>query len=87
MSNRERLRRVFREAFELDSGAGTEFAVDVEKTAYRATPEWDSVRHMQLVAAIEIEFDVMLETDDILNMSSFAKAMEILERSDVDMGT
>jgi acyl carrier protein len=48
--------------------------------AYNAIKEWDSVGHMALVAAIEGEFDVMFDTDDILGMSTVAKAREILSR-------
>ena len=35
---------------------------------------------MALVAAIEGEFNLMLDTDDILALSSVAKAREILAR-------
>ncbi|ACM92125.1 hypothetical protein NAMH_1601 [Nautilia profundicola AmH] len=35
---------------------------------------------MTLVAAIEDEFDIMLDTDDIIDMSSFAKAKEIVAK-------
>ena len=45
---------------------------------YNSSPEWDSVAHMALVAALEQEFDCMLEMDDILDMSSYAKAVEIM---------
>jgi acyl carrier protein len=48
--------------------------------AYNAITEWDSVGHMTLVAEIETAFDIMLETDDILGMSSVGKAAEILIR-------
>jgi acyl carrier protein len=40
---------------------------------------------MSLVAALEDEFGVMIETDDVIDMSSFAKAREILERCGVDV--
>jgi len=33
---------------------------------------------MILVAALESEFDTMLETDDILEMSNFEKAVSIM---------
>ena len=38
---------------------------------------------MQLVNQIELAFDIMLETDDVLDMSSFAKATEILKKHGV----
>lgn len=41
---------------------------------------WDSVAHMALVAAIERTFDIMLDTDDVIGMSSFAKAKEIVAK-------
>jgi acyl carrier protein len=48
--------------------------------AYNSLKEWDSVAHMALVVELESEFDVMFDTDDILGMSSVAKAREILTR-------
>jgi acyl carrier protein len=48
--------------------------------AYSSIKEWDSVGHMALVASLEGAFDIMLDTDDILAMSTVAKAREILGR-------
>ena len=48
--------------------------------AYNTIEEWDSVGHMALVADIESAFDVMLDTDDILNLSSVGEAVKILGR-------
>lgn len=73
----DKLTAAFREAL----GLGPE--VEVTGLAYRAIPQWDSVAHMQLVAAIELAFDLMLDTDDVLAMSSFAKAREILDKHGV----
>ncbi|MFA7429779.1 MAG: acyl carrier protein [Rhodospirillaceae bacterium] len=74
MVERAQVEKVFREVFQLPDD------VDVPSLAYRQRPEWDSVGHMQLIAALETEFDVMLETDEVIDMSSFDKAVEILER-------
>ena len=65
--------------------------IDAEETdwanlKYRSIPEWDSVAHMQLVAEIEDAFDIMLETDDVIGMSSFEVAKEILAKYGVDVG-
>ena len=38
---------------------------------------------MTLVAALEDTFDIMLETDDIVDLSSFEKGMEILQKYDI----
>ena len=50
---------------------------------YNSIPEWDSVAHMAMVAELENAFDIMLETDDIIDMSSVNKAKEILEKYNV----
>ncbi len=51
--------------------------------AYNSFPKWDSTAHMILVAEIEAQFDIMLDTDDIIDMSSVAKAKEILSKYEV----
>ena len=52
---------------------------------YTDIPAWDSVGHMTLIAAIEDAFDIMMETDDIIDLSSYEKGMEILtEKYDVE---
>ena len=50
---------------------------------YQDVKLWDSVGHMTLVAAIEDHFDISLDTDDIIDMSSFEKAQEILAKYDI----
>ncbi len=39
---------------------------------------------MALVAALEQAFDVMIDTEDVLAISSFAQARKVLERQGVD---
>ncbi|XOV79323.1 MAG: acyl carrier protein [Aestuariibacter sp.] len=50
---------------------------------YNSIPEWDSTAHMILVAALEDEFKIMLDTDDIIDMSSIAMAKKILSKYEV----
>lgn len=50
---------------------------------YNTIQEWDSVAHMTLIAALEEQFDIMMDTDDIIDMSSVGKAKEILGKYDV----
>lgn len=52
---------------------------------YQAVPLWDSVGHMTLVASLENAFDIMIETDDIIDLSSYEKGKEILKKYDVNM--
>jgi len=56
---------------------------DFESMTYGQTPGWDSVAHMSLISEIENAFDIMLATDDVIGMSSFQKAKEIVARSGV----
>lgn len=76
-----RLREAFVEALGIDGDA-----TDWDSLAYRGVPEWDSVAHMQLVGEIEDVFDIMLETDDVIDMNSFTKAKEILGKYGVGSG-
>lgn len=74
MSNFEKYLKVFTETF----GVDPEVAKSLE---YQAISEWDSVGHMGLIAALEDTFDIMMDTDDIIDFSSFEKGKEILEAS------
>jgi acyl carrier protein len=67
-----------RDCFSRSLGIPAERVTD--DLAYNSLKEWDSVAHMALVVELESEFDVMFDTDDILGMSTVAKAREILTR-------
>ena len=57
------------------------FEIEKEKLVglqYQGTELWDSVGHMTLIAALEDAFDIMMETDDIIDLSSYEKGIEIL---------
>jgi acyl carrier protein len=70
----QKLRRVFASALKM-----SEEAVN-ETLQYASTPGWDSVAHMALVASLDSTFDIMLDTDDVLDLSSYSKAREILQK-------
>jgi acyl carrier protein len=72
MTLSDRLRDVFVQALDLGDD------VEVENLKYRDIEAWDSVGHMALVAAIEDEFEVQLETDQVIDMSSFKVALDML---------
>ena len=46
--------------------------------------EWDSIGHMTLVAALEENYKISLETDDIVDFSSFKKGIEILKKYSIN---
>ena len=52
----------------------------LEDLQYRITPGWDSIAHMALVAELEDEFNIMIDTIDVIEMSDFNKIEEIIER-------
>ncbi|MEA0554065.1 acyl carrier protein [Lysinibacillus irui] len=78
MTNEEKLRVIFAEALGIDTSQVT------DDLTYNTIPEWDSIAHMALIAEIDDQFDTMLDTDDVLDMSTFAKAKEILVKYDVE---
>lgn len=51
---------------------------------YQSVELWDSVGHMTLVAAIEDAFDIMMDTDDIIDLSSYEKGIEILKKYNIE---
>lgn len=53
----------------------------VEGLEYQAITEWDSVGHMSLIATIEEVFDIMMDTDDIIDFNSYEKGKEILSKN------
>lgn len=77
MNNQEKLFQAFASTLNIELNQ-----VSPELT-YNTIAEWDSTAHMILIAEIEGVFDVMLDTDDIIDMSSVAKAQEILTRYEV----
>jgi acyl carrier protein len=74
MSNKDRYDNVFKESL----GIAQEQLND--ELVYNSVPSWDSVGHMTMVAALEGEFDIMLDPDDIIDFSSYKKGFEILAK-------
>ena len=66
----EKVLDILKNLFELDS---------VDSTISQATCEqWDSMGQLNLVVELESEFDVTLEPEEIAEMNSFDKIIEIL---------
>lgn len=77
MTNLEKYKNAFVEGLEISEEG-------VENLVFEGIPEWDSVGHMGLVSALEEAFDIMLETDDIIELNSFNKGIEILKKYGVE---
>ena len=52
-----------------------------EKLEYNTINEWDSIGHMSLISELENQFSITMETDDIIDFSSFDKGIDILKRN------
>lgn len=76
MSNLEKYRNAFVEGLGVSED-------QVDGLAFQAVTEWDSVGHMGLISALEEAFDIVFDTDDIVDFSSFEKGKEILKKYDV----
>lgn len=60
------------------SAIGVSQSADFDSVVYGQTNGWDSIAHMTLINEIESSFDIMLDTDDVIDLSSFNRAKEIL---------
>jgi acyl carrier protein len=78
MNNTEKLVLAFSEALGVDQ------QIITDDLKYQFIPEWDSVSHMVLIAQLEDSFEISLETDDVIDMSSVAKAKEILQKYKIE---
>ena len=50
-----------------------------ENIKYNEITEWDSIGHMTLMSGLEETFNISLETDDIIDFSSYKKGIDILK--------
>ncbi len=46
---------------------------------------WDSLKHMELVTAIEEAFDVIMTADEIVSMRDFGRIMQIVQHKTSEM--
>jgi acyl carrier protein len=67
-----------REAFAL--GLNLPEADITEDLQYSSSQGWDSIAHMALIASLDSRFDIMIDTDDVIDLSSYRKAREILAK-------
>ena len=77
MKNIKIYEKVFFESFEIDKSI-------LPGLSYQDIPEWDSVGHMNLMNALEEEFNLELDIDDIIDFSSYEKGQEILLKYGVE---
>ncbi|WP_345811780.1 acyl carrier protein [Paraburkholderia sp. PREW-6R] len=79
MTNRATYDKVFMDSFSVPQSAlNAEFV-------YQCVPAWDSVGHMGMIAALEEAFDVMMETEDIIEFGSYTIGIEKLKKYGVEV--
>jgi acyl carrier protein len=78
MQNLEKYKKIFIESLSIDN---KDFNEDLK---YNEIPEWDSIGHMTLMSGLEEAFKISIETDDIVDFSSYKKGMEILGKYKVN---
>ena len=76
MSNLDKYNEIFMETF----GITEERLAGMQANV---CAEWDSIIHIQLIAAMENSFDIMLEVDDILEFNSYNNGKMILAKYNV----
>ncbi len=77
MTLKDRLANLFEKTFGLEP---ERFSIDMQP---EDVPNWDSIGHMNLVMYMEQEFNQHFEVDEIMEMSSPAKILEILKSKGV----
>ena len=78
MNSKQKYNQIFIEIFSIDE------SVLGDDLVYNTIPAWDSIGHMAMIAGIEDAFDIMMETDDIIDFSSYKKGFEILAKYEVE---
>lgn len=74
MTNLEKYEQAFTASFQIEK----ECLANLE---YQSIELWDSVGHMMLISALEDAFDIMMDTDDIIDLSSYERGKEILSKN------
>ena len=72
--NLEKYKSAFKDTFDLKDE-------NLDNLKYQSIDNWDSIGHMTLMSALESAFSITLETDDIIDFSSFKKGKEILKKT------
>lgn len=79
MNNQEKYDSIFCEVFLVDNSALNEGFDN------KSVDGWDSVRQLSLTTALEDGFDIMLDAEDILELTSYAKGKEILKKYGIEL--
>ena len=73
MKNLDKYNKIFIKTFGIKK-------TKLAKLKYQSINSWDSVGHMNLMSALETEFKIELDINDIVDFSSFEKGKKILKK-------
>ena len=79
MTNIEKLNRIFCEVFSVEESILNENFNNCNVEG------WDSVRQLSLTTAVEDEFDIMLDAEDILEFTSYDNAKKVLAKYEIEL--
>ena len=74
MNNKNKYQDIFIKSLSINSNKFN------ENMKYNEIPEWDSIGHMTLMSGLEEGFNITMDTDDIVEFSSFKKGITILKK-------
>lgn len=78
MTNIEKYKQAFINTFQVKEQ-------ELASLNYQGVDGWDSIGHMRMIAELEESFTIMIETDDILDFSSYAKGFKILAKYGIEL--
>ena len=69
---RDKLKILFKNTFNIKDE-------DISKASQNNLKNWDSVNHMNLILAIEKEFDITLDNNDVVKLSDFKSCFQLIK--------
>ena len=69
---RDKLKILFKNTFNIKDE-------DISKASQNNLKNWDSVNHMNLILAIEKEFDITLDNNDVIKLSDFRSCFQLIK--------
>lgn len=79
MTNLEKLNNIFCEVFNVEESV-------LDNGFDKCNIEgWDSVRQLSLSTAVEDEFDIMLDAEDILEFTSYDNVKKVLTKYEIEL--
>ena len=67
----DKLEKLFKNTFNIKDE-------DISKASQNNLKNWDSVNHMNLILAIEKEFDITLDNNDVIKLSDFKSCFQLI---------